>query len=111
MLVSSICLIVGLMCAGDSGKPVPSLVFLALAVLLGVSVMVIPLRSWLAGGSIPAWLGPAVIPVMFGGGFVFSRIFDVPAIPLALFGVVAGMMLGNMWAMHAARANRPRRSK
>jgi hypothetical protein len=111
LLVVSTCLIIGVICAGDSEKPVPSLVFLVLALLFGVLVMVIPLRSWLAGGSIPSRLGIAVVAVVFGGGFVFNRIFDSRGIPLALFGVVAGMMLGNIWAMHAARANRPRRLK
>jgi hypothetical protein len=111
LLVVTACLVVGVICAGGSEKPVASLVFLVLTLLFGVLVMVIPFRSWLAGGSIPAWLGIAVILVMFGAGFVFNRIFDSRGIPLALLGVAGGMMAGNIWAMRAARANRSRKSK
>jgi hypothetical protein len=68
--------------------------------VIGYSLMVVVGTRWLRGAVIPASIG------WVASGLAVAAI--VTGLQ-AVLGLVAGVMLGNVWAVHAAAANRLRR--
>ena len=98
---------VGILVVVNHDQPVGAALFLLLALLLGSSLIVIAIRRWLSGHAIPASLGLAGLVLLFGGSVVVNLVVGSGGFPIVASGIVAGMLLANVWAVTAARANRP----
>lgn len=84
---------------------------LVTGVLVGLSLMVVAIRRWLAGREIPGWLGLAGAIFMVGGMVGTNAATGTGAGVALMAGMIAGLMMGNIWAIHAARANRSTASR
>ncbi|MCM0674040.1 hypothetical protein NCC78_04895 [Micromonospora phytophila] len=107
LLIAGVALVLGVLVVVDHDQPVGAALFLLLALLLGSSLIVIAIRRWLSGHTIPASLGLAGLVLLFGGSVVVNLVVGSGGFVIAASGTVAGMLLANVWAISAARANRP----
>jgi hypothetical protein len=107
LLIGGFALVVGIFVVVNHEQPLGAALFLLLALLLGSSLIVIAMRRWLSGHTIPASLGLAGLVLLFGGSVAVNMVVGSGGFPIVASGLVSGMMLANVWAISAARANRP----
>ncbi|WP_123827124.1 hypothetical protein [Micromonospora globispora] len=107
LLIGGVALLVGILVVVNHDQPVGAALFLLLALLLGSSLIVIAGRRWLSGHALPAPLGLAGLVLLIGGSVVVNLVVGSGGFPIVASGIVAGMLLANVWAVNAARANRP----
>lgn len=73
---------------------------------IGLSLLMAFVRRWLAGEQMPSSAGVISIFVTIGAVALAALSGIKNAVGAMLAGIVAGMMLANIWAVRAARANR-----
>jgi hypothetical protein len=80
--------------------------FLLVGLTVGSSLLVVGIRRWLRGQAVPGGLGIASGFAALAGAALLGH----PGLPGAgaalLAGLAGGCMLGNVWAIGAARRNR-----
>jgi hypothetical protein len=95
----------------NNHKLVVAAASLLVGALVGSSLIVIAIKRWLAGRSVPGWLGLFGALFSVGGTVLMNGITHTGAGLALMAGVIGGMMAGNVWAVRAARANRPATSR
>jgi hypothetical protein len=106
LAVGAISLLVGLSMIGRAEAPLVPLLVLVTGIGIGATVIVVGIKRWLDGGTVP--LALAVISgVGAVVGVVLIAATDGPVGAALLSGLIGGLMLGNVWAVRAARKRRP----
>ena len=106
LLVGGVALVVGILVVLNHDQQGAAALFLLLALLLGSSLIVIAIRRWLSGHVIPASLGLAGVLLLVAGTIVVNLVVGSGGFLIVASGLVAGMLVANVWAIRAARANR-----
>ncbi|MCO1594148.1 hypothetical protein M8C17_03140 [Micromonospora sp. RHAY321] len=92
----------------SSEQFIASALCLLAGLLIGSSLLVVGLRRWLSGKGIPAGLG-IISAVVAVAAWIFVKVTGMSGAGGALLaGLAGGLMLTNVWAIQAARANRRR---
>ncbi|MEW1589926.1 hypothetical protein AB0283_31250 [Micromonospora vinacea] len=98
----------GVALTASSAQALTSALCLLAGLLIGSSLVVVGMRRWLSGKGIPAVLG-ITSTVVAVAAWIFFRMTGMTGGGGALFaGLVGGLLLANVWAIQAARANRLR---
>ena len=106
LIIGVISLLVGLSMAGNADAPLVPLLVLALGVGVGATVIVVGIRRWLDGHPVPVVLA-LIAGVTAVVAIVLITASDSPSGPALLSGLIAGLMLANVWAVRTARKRRP----
>ena len=101
LVIGVISLLVGLSMAGNAEAPLLPFLVLVLGTGIGATLIVVGIRSWLAGGPVPL-----VLALISGACAVVAIVLiianDGPAGPALLCGLVGGLMFANVWAIRTA---------
>ncbi|WP_018908826.1 hypothetical protein [Salinispora arenicola] len=98
----------GVAVTASSAQALISALCLLAGLLIGSSLIVVGMQRWLSGKGIPAGLGMTSVAVAVAA-WVFFTVTGLTGGGGALFaGLVGGLLLANVWAIQAARANRRR---
>jgi len=98
----------GVAVTASSAQALISALCLLAGLLIGSSLIVVGMQRWLSGKGIPAGLGMTSVAVAVAA-WVFFTVTGMTGGGGALFaGLVGGLLLANVWAIQAARANRRR---
>ncbi|MGW5558965.1 hypothetical protein ACWER9_17270 [Micromonospora sp. NPDC003944] len=96
----------GVAVTASSAQALTSALCLLTGLLIGSSLVVVGMQRWLSGKGIPAGLSITSIAVAVAA-WISSEVTGMAGGGGALFaGLVGGLLLGNVWAIQAARANR-----
>lgn len=96
----------GVAVTANSARILTSVLSLIAGLLIGSSLLVGGMRRWLSGEAFPAGL-TVVAAVVAGAAWIFAKVTGMTGGGGALFaGLVGGLLLANVWAIRAARANR-----
>jgi len=106
LIIGVISLLVGPSMAGNADAPLVPLLVLVLGIGVGATVIVVGIRRWLDGHPVPVVLA-LISGVTAVVAIVLITASDSPSGPALLSGLIAGLMLANVWAVRTARKRRP----
>jgi hypothetical protein len=106
VLIGGAALVVGILVAVNHERPLAAGLFLLASLIVGASLIVISIRRWLSGQSIPWWLGLVGGIAAIAGSIVAEIVTGSNGFPVVASGTVSGMLLANVWAIRTARENR-----
>jgi ABC-type Mn2+/Zn2+ transport system permease subunit len=105
LTVGVISLVVGLVMVGQAEAPLVPLLVLVAGLGIGATLIVVGVKRWLDGGTVPIMLA-VISGVSAVVGVVLIGATDGPTGPALLCGLIGGLMLGNVWAVRTARKRR-----
>lgn len=85
----------------------PVTIAFVIGVIVGAWLLISGMTRWLRGEPFPAALGGVAVVVSVPALVIFFSCFDRATGGVFVAGLATGCMLANVWAIRAARRNRP----